>query len=124
MIKRTRKNKGRYSKIPVCERWQDFENFLDDMGDCPDGMSIDRIDNAKGYEPGNCRWATRKQQTDNRSTTIWLNGRVASDIAKENGISQSTFSERLRIGWSVERAATQKPRSYVNHGLRRRHPRQ
>lgn len=52
--------------IVVCERWQDFANFIADMGECPPGLSIDRINNDGNYEPSNCRWATRKQQSLNQ----------------------------------------------------------
>lgn len=56
--------------ITVCDRWQVFENFLADMGHCPKGLTLEREDNDKGYEPNNCRWATRAEQQRNRRNTI------------------------------------------------------
>ena len=58
--------------ISVCDRWADFENFLEDMGEKPEGLTLDRIDNTLGYSKDNCRWATRMEQVCNRDVSIWV----------------------------------------------------
>lgn len=55
--------------ITVCDRWRDFASFHADMGDRPEGRTLDRINNDGNYEPGNCRWATAQQQRHNRRDT-------------------------------------------------------
>jgi len=52
--------------ITVCTAWRTFEGFLADMGERPDGMTLDRVNNERGYSPDNCRWATRSEQQRNR----------------------------------------------------------
>jgi len=71
---RERENKSYKLKgVSVCSRWQNFETFLNDMGECPEGKSIDRIDNSLGYDPLNCRWVSPKEQMWNkdRKSIYW-----------------------------------------------------
>lgn len=96
--------------IAVCERWNEFLNFLEDMGEMPEGMSLDRIDNDKGYSPENCRWATHAEQCNNTSNNrpITAFGRTQNlkQWAREYGMSHQALRHRLNAGWGVERALT------------------
>ncbi len=109
--------------IRVCRRWLKFENFFADMGDCPDRMSIDRIDNNKGYNPKNCRYATYSQQARNtrRTFRVTYKGETLSacDLAERHGIHYKTFYQRLKLlKWSLEKAITTPVRKN-NHANRR-----
>lgn len=96
--------------ITVCKRWaESFEAFLEDMGERPDGMSIDRINNDGNYEPGNCRWATPQQQRINQRNTVhWLefNGKSMPlrYWASEIGMKEECLLGRLRRGMDVAAA--------------------
>lgn len=110
MRQRAAKVQGPYSEIECCARWASFDAFLSDMGECPEGHTLDRINNQRGYEPGNCRWATMADQNANRSSVVMLTHAGAcksvADWARDLGISANTIRMRLRLGWSAERALT------------------
>jgi hypothetical protein len=94
--------------IFVCDRWHVFENFLEDMGERPFGLSLDRIDNNKGYYKENCRWADAKTQQNNRSNNriIEYLGEIKtlSQWAEEYNIDVRKLHKRLKCGWDIERA--------------------
>ena len=96
--------------ITVCAEWDSFGKFLEDMGERPHGMSLDRIDNTAGYSKINCRWATPKEQTRNKSVNVVLSAfgvsMVLADFAKLYGINRKTLSRRLERNWSVVDALT------------------
>jgi hypothetical protein len=83
--------------ITVCDRWREgFRFFLEDMGSRPAGLSLDRINNDGNYEPGNCRWATRTEQANNKRTKILVNGVTMAVAAEAAGISRSHAYARFR----------------------------
>lgn len=94
--------------ITVCERWNDFANFLADMGPRPPGLTIDRIDNNGNYEPGNCRWATMKQQLRNTRVNriVEYQGRTMTlaELAEITGVPRLRLDIRLQRGLSVHDA--------------------
>lgn len=102
--------------ISVCERWNDYSLFIEDMGYRPDGLELDRIDNNKGYYKENCRWSNRHQQMRNqrRSVIIEYQGESIqmNDLADRFGINKHTFKSRIcYMGWSVEDAISKPIRS-------------
>lgn len=97
-----------YSKkgISVCERWSLFENFYEDMAPTyKEGLSIERINNDGNYEPGNCKWATSKEQSRNKGNnvyyTIGCESKVLNDWCSEYGIQPNTVRERLKKGLDI-----------------------
>lgn len=97
--------------IAVCERWHSFENFYADMGDKPQGMSLERIDNDGPYSPENVRWASAKDQANNRRSSRWIefNGerKTLAQWCDDLGLKIGTVWARLnRDGFSVEQAFT------------------
>jgi hypothetical protein len=105
--------------ISVCERWDLFENFYEDMGESPEGMSLDRRENDGDYSPENCRWATPEEQArnkrDNRTLTFRGETKCVVEWAEETGIPGYTIWARLNAGWPARRILTEKVRT-----LRRR----
>lgn len=97
--------------ITYDKRWRKFENFLIDMGECPPGLTLDRIDNNGNYCKDNCRWATHAEQNRNhsRNRLITFNGetKTMADWADSLGMQRGTLRCRLDwYGWSVEDALT------------------
>lgn len=99
--------------ISVCERWRgSFENFLADMGERPAGKTLDRFPNNDGdYEPGNCRWATKREQANNRFTNRRFVYRgveyTLAELARTTGVSKEILRARLcrsELPWTVEGA--------------------
>lgn len=98
--------------ITICDRWQtSFENFLADMGQCPTGHTTDRKDNNGGYSPDNCRWATSKEQNNNRRDNVLITYKdvtmTVSQWADRTGLKIDTIRQRItKLKWPVGKALT------------------
>ena len=105
-------NYSRYggSGVTYDPNWDSYETFVKDMGERPDGMTLDRIDNTKGYYKDNCRWATPAQQQANRSNCMHLtyNGitQTSAEWSRQLGLAKGAVWNRIKLGWSIERAVT------------------
>lgn len=118
MLNRCQNSKNEYFKdyggrgIKVCQSWQKFENFLADMGERPEGKTLDRYpDNNGNYSPENCRWATKKEQQNNRRNSIFLTyegkTQTMGQWEVEKGMCKSTLRSRIiKLGWPIEKAFT------------------
>lgn len=109
-------NYGRFNDyggrgITVCERWQSFELFLADMGERPQGMELDRIDNDGNYTKENCRWVSSKENGRNTRKNVFLthDGKTCTiaEWAEILGIGSATIHFRHSKGWTAERILTQ-----------------
>jgi len=96
--------------ITICERWNDFANFLEDMGERKEGMSLDRIDSEKGYCKENCRWATKIEQQNNRRDChyVEINGvkKTLTEWSRIYNIKVATINYRIRNGMTDVEAIT------------------
>lgn len=118
-MKRRCKSRALYvdQGISVCQEWaQSFERFYADLGPRPSPKhTVDRIDNLKGYEPGNCRWATPTEQANNKRNNRLITYRDQQMTLPDairvsgSGINRSLAHRRLDLGWSVERAVETAP---------------
>lgn len=110
MWQRVRQPSPAYVGITVCKRWEKFENFLQDMGEPPTGYSLDRINNAKGYSPSNCRWVPLSKQSVNRRSNkravFQGKDKTLTEHARDANLQPYIVLMRMKAGWSIEDALT------------------
>jgi hypothetical protein len=109
--------------ITIADRWRLFDHFFADMGKRPSPRhQLDRIDNDGPYAPENCRWATPKQQGNNRSTNVKIthDGETLTmaEWARRKGMNRMLLFQRLKKGWTVEKALNTPP---ISRSLRTKH---
>jgi hypothetical protein len=95
--------------ITVCDRWLTFENFFEDMGPRPPGLQLERKDNDGNYEPGNCIWADRVQQANNKRNNRHITSHgltmTLAQWARHKGLPMTRVHNRLnQLGWPVWKA--------------------
>lgn len=101
--------------IRVCERWMVFQSFYEDMGECDDGMSLERINVDGDYAPGNCKWIPTRDQQSNKRSTIWteVDGQrmTLKEACLKLGLNYRTVQSRVNImGWTMREALGLDPR--------------
>lgn len=94
-------SRGNYGEITYCKEWEDFRNFLKDMGIRPKGTTLDRIDPKGNYEPSNCRWADIYTQANNKTSNRYFEYKgeklTLSQISRKYGISRSNLANKIYI---------------------------
>lgn len=105
--------------ITVCERWlESFDNFLTDMGQRPDGMTLDRINSNGNYEPDNCRWATMTQQARNKRTNVYVDAfgltKLQCEWAEICGLGRNAMANKIKSkGPEMAILSTEKGREFA-----------
>jgi hypothetical protein len=96
--------------ISFVKKWRKFENFIEDMGDCPKGLTLDRINTNGNYSKKNCRWIPQEEQKANMRSNVFLSFRGKrlhlSAWAREIGIPEDAVWYRHSQGWPVKKILT------------------